>query len=249
MILIATTTLLVNCSKDDSTPAAKKYLISKMTYPYGTVAQFSYNAQNNITKIQWTDSSGNFYWDFIYNSNAVLTEIKGYDSSVLSYRCTIEMNSDKTPSKVIGYNDNDTTTTAFEYDASKNLTKISYYHGGLVLPAQNYSNELLTYNTAGNVTRTVFNDIPGGISYQCDYEYDTKNSPYYQEGLKWPWFIIGGDDSNDKTNDLLKNNPVKKTQTIPNAQTTNYSYEYNTDGYPTKITEGTNITNIEYIVK
>jgi len=258
LILIILASFLVNCSDNGSnnTPPVviKKYYISTVKKNGTLMEEYTYNTNNTLIKYQVTDSSGVAYCDINYNTSGVLTDLTVYFSSLAIGSATVEMNSSKNPSKVIKYTLTDTTTYTYEYNAGGYLTKINYYTGSQVLTDQNFGFRSLTYDTRGNITRDVYSEFPTVVNTsQYDYVYDLKNSPHNYSQLKWPYFImmnflsLTGDNI---SHFLSKDNMVTGTKTIPApVSVTNYSYIYNSDGYPTQMSEGTDVYDIVYIVK
>ena len=257
-ILVITTLFLLNCS-DNSTnnttpPVVKKYYISTVKRNNVLMEEYTYNSDNNLIKYQLTDSSGVAYCDFIYNTSGVLTDLAVYFSSLPIGSVVVDMNSSNNPVKVIKFTLSDTTNSTFEYNASGYLTKINYFPGSQDLPGLKNGFRTLTYDTKGNITREVFSEYPVVVnSSQYDYVYDLKNSPHNYSQLKWPYYLVMNFLSLDGYNlshFLSKNNIVKITKTIPTpVAVTNYSYLYNSDGYPTKLTLGSDVYDITYIVK
>jgi hypothetical protein len=255
VMLILTSTFLVNCKKDEPipiTPAVKKYYISTIKKNATLVEKFTYNTDNKLIKWQPSDQSDSLYCDITYNSSGVLTDLTLYSNGVLFGTVSVEMNSSKNPVKAIRYTLSDTTTFAFEYNSSNYLTKLKYYHGSEILPANYYEYLTITCDAFGNVTREINYDISDVKSFQYDYQYDTKNSPLYYNEIKWPYYLMMQFLSSSVENIshfVSRYNMTKNTHTFPSGDVITTSYFYNTDGYPTKMYIGADIYTIDYIIK
>lgn len=252
--LFIVSTILINCSKEETNTEGKKYFLNKEILDDGSYSKLFYNANNNITKMEFSGAGFSSYSEYLYDSKDHLFQKNDYSSdSTLVIKDLVVMNDDNNIEKNIWYySDIDTITTTFEFDNNKNLSKINYYYGDLVITPKYYANTVLTYNSAGNVIKEVYTDIPSSETSEYNYEYDSKISPYYQNGLKWVYFLssLHFYDNVGCFYYLSKNNPIKKTRTIPTPlKTTNFTYNYNSDGYPTRITEGSSVTDLEYFVK
>jgi hypothetical protein len=257
-LLVLTTLFLLNCSDDPSsntnTPVVKKYYISTVKKNNIIMEEYTYNTDFNLIKYQITDSNGVANCDFSYNSSGVLTDLALSSSSLSIGGVIVEMNSSKNPAKAIKCPLSDSITYTFEYNVAGYLTKINYFTGSQVLEERKNGFRTLTYDTKGNVTREVLSEYPVVVnSAQYDYVYDLKNSPFNYSQLKWPYFLVMNFlsiNGYNLTHFLSKSNIIKITKTIPPPTVvTNYTYLYNTDGYPTQMVQGSDVYDITYIVK
>ena len=127
-------------------------------------------------------------------------------------------------------NNNYTSSSTFTYNSLGEIKRRTFYHESR---ASGYDE--FYYDNLGNVIKKVrFNILPGGntkLSTTTEYEFDTKNNPYYSfRGL-----MIPGQNTN-------RNNITKEMYTIhyevdgfiEPIQITEYDYEYNSSGYPVK---------------
>ena len=184
---------------------------------------FTYNTNNQLVKMENYDDGllDDDYATFEYTDN-LLTTINNYDGSTLESVTTLKYVTDK---RVIEYSsdeEGDAYKTTYTYDSKGNVTKEEYFNS---------------------------NALTSSITYE---NYDDKHTPY--SVLKGVPNVITGN--------LSQNNAGKMTysydsdgdgviQPGESSDVTTYTYEYNSDGYPTKITEtdvdgDTDVTALTY---
>lgn len=119
-------------------------------------------------------------------------------------------------------------STSFEYDAGGRISKRIYYYEN-----QQSGFTEFHYDANGNLVTEIKKEMIDGvpvIMVSTEYEFDDKNNPYivFQRILQ----------PGEKTN---RNNIIRIVQTLhfdapmtEKIQETNYTYEYNSEGYPIK---------------
>lgn len=129
-------------------------------------------------------------------------------------------------------------TTAYEYDDNGRISKRIYYY-------ENHPSSFteFLYDENGNLVTEIKKEIIDGvpvIMVKTEYEFDDKNNPY----ISFQRLLRPGEYTN-------KNNIVRSVQTlyfdapmVEKIQETNYTYEYNSEGYPIK--KNSSIT-LEYL--
>jgi hypothetical protein len=256
-LLMVMAIFLFSCSKDEKKSdettiptVTKKYLISTVKLNDFLYEEGSYDTSGKL--IKYVNHGGEpqmtFYIDITYNTNGSIKEMKSYKNSVLDQTITVESNSDNKPIKFT-IRGGDTNGLIFDYDANKRVTKINYYNGGTFDISNMYGYVVLTYNTGSNVAKEVFYELPADKRYEYDFEYDAKNSLFTVNEILWLYYSVYWD--NDGMCYLFSRNNVTKSTfaTATPPEVTDYVYEYNTDGYPTKLTVGGDVYTMTYIVK
>lgn len=256
---------LLSCEKDKpliiieniDIPLIDKVLIGGEPY-----MEYSYNEANMVTeeksKFHYTRHFYNehnqllksdFYWDMsMASSNSSVieaamnrTEWVNPGNTPKSITHTLEYNGE---GQLIRKNyirnaDNNTDFVEFLYEGNKIVKATGYYNNSI----SGYTNYI--YDDNGNISRQMkYNVSPAGIaelSTTTDYEYDNMHNPFQAfRRLTTPGV-------NTNPNNITKETYTLNFEVDPSiekVQTTEYSYEYNDKGYPTKVNGLT-----EYIYK
>ncbi len=245
VLLLAVTSLVsVSCDKDDDddddvTPTPKTCYVQTETTEDG-ITKYEYNASNQLIKITDYDLNNipiGTYKEFTY-TNGKPTKMEDFDNGTVTTKVEVTYDNLGKQYQADLYLDTMGTGT---------LTKLGYYrftYSGDLLSAyslyvsvfgQNIelSRTLLTYN--GSNVSTVANYMMGAslqleLESTQEYVYDSKKNPRRGVGVDYFMGLI----------ELCSaNNPTKSTHKdadgiINQSQSFNFTYEYNTDNYPTK---------------
>lgn len=228
-----------SCSKDDDggSESNDKKIVSQVSVKnhYGTyVLEFSYDSQNRLTKI-YEDAEN--YTTFDYSGNTVtITDAYG-EGHIDVYTATLNSQGYITVLK-----DEDGNTTSYTYDGNGYLSKTVWGDGS--------EGELLCTWSNGDL---VMEKSTGGDPYIANYEYTSivnkTNLNVY--ALTWGYFHVD-DPELLGVNGLLgkmNTNLIKKATDYDGTRS--FSYTFDSDGYPTTITEnddsnGTSTYTITY---
>lgn len=248
VLIILCVAILVSCKKNrNSAPTLelKTYLVKTVTV-FGTET-WSYDAQNKPLSMQFVstlESSNPSYtyqinslnsngaitdavYDYVSASNIDVRELKTYNNEGKLIRVTSFINATGLSNSYTTYQylTNEIRTTT--YNASNVVTSSTLYT--LSADGKNIT-EIKNYNAAG------------GLKNRATYSnFDNKSN----HTLLYPKGYGAGIIS---TNNYLT--VVYFNAEIGTTNTTNYTFEYNTDGYPTKrIMVGSNTDTFEYIKK
>jgi hypothetical protein len=161
---------------------------------------------------------------YTYNQNGTIAK-----SESANYYNNYIYNSDNKLIKIEGYNkqgDILSYTSNFEYNTSGQVIKLSYSAGSLIFEYPN--------NSAKNASKVKSYNSKDVLDFLFEYEYDDKKNPDRDNGLDSP---------------LSSENNITKIsqQNFSNNTTTNtvITYEYNTNGYPTKLIKTTQGSSTE----
>jgi YD repeat-containing protein len=229
---VLTASILVGCNKDDD-PKTKQCLLTSFvnTFDDGSFTRdLTYDGQK-VTKITETytepgsdpeietstftyDSKGNVTESTSENSRTVYTYTNDQITKVENFYRTIL--SDRT-----------------DYEYSNNqLTKVQYYHMSSGTPVKD-SYEIFEYSStssANPIRVKSFNSSSTTASITAEYTYDDKKKALAALPAAFLKLIILDGQG-------TANNVTKLTGTEGTTVTTvTYTYEYNTEGYPTKST-------------
>ena len=227
LIVIIPTLVLFSCSSSsDSSQSSSDVLLKKEIWS-GTTYNYSYQG-NKLVSIVGSDG---FYSNFTYTGDLItkiesvdpLNSFNGHDEYYYSGNNLIQIK------EYYGSVLNRKIDIVFNSDNTRTWTHNNYYGSNSITVYKDfYVNEECVksqrLNSNGSVanTTTFFYD-----TYNCR----TKNITGYR-------YIAGWDDLDSPFHNILK---TLNTTSSSNS-TTNFSYEYNSDGYPTSVTE----TNSSY---
>ncbi len=216
---------------------------------------FSYNNQNQLIRMDATEDEYHKYKTMQYDDNGNVIRVDYYDDegSLTAYQ-TFEYNNGKVTK---GYeHSNSSAVYEYKYNADGMLGSIDVSFGKSVAAISN----TITKDYAGLLSSRLLNtgtnkrSINAIIGFQWsngsivkeswmsgetmlesyDYTYDNKTNPYKQ--FKFPVPLVGG--AYAKT--LSSNNFIKEVRYSAingDSQTTTATYQYNSKGYPTSISE------------
>lgn len=237
MIVIAVS--LSACKKDNSstnnTPAAKTYLLSKITYhnpTYIGVEQYSYDEKNRVTEVYSTESNWDYKYTYDTNGNLLTATTYNINNSSL-----LLIHTDK-------YTYSGTRVTVQKFD--KDGTDLGSYIFTLNSDGQAVSSTIdgtTTYTYDANKNLSGYSTCCS-IAQSDSYSYDTK---------KHPLSMIAGNNLHLRFLALASPTALINNITRDNAWGANISYVYNSDGFPvsaTMVSVGTPVTlEYEYSVK
>ncbi len=217
---LLTTVLMSNCWTTNNISPSQCRMTS-YNAPYGHET-FRYSNGNLISM---TDALGNVA-TFTYDQQGrVMARTDSDNSTTFTY--TYSYDSDN---RVISINGQLPTTYA--YNSTGQLIKQSNSDG---------SYWIFQYpdNTTKNFSSTIYYDASGNILLSKTHQYDTKINPFY--ALLYHFYT-------GQTDELQTPNNVTQMMNTSSGQTSglNYSYTYNTKGYPITLNYGFGAVNIEY---
>lgn len=224
IFLFLSISLLVfqSCSSGDSSASSSDVLLKKAIWNDGSIYDYTYQG-NKISKIMGNDGA---YSNFTYTGD-LITNVESVDPNNSYY----------------GHDE-------FLYSGT-NLTQIKEYQGNLlkrkidfVINNDNTRTRTHTVYNGSNTTTIIYKEYylndemikeeklnaNGSVNYTTIFTYDNKNYIYknvlgYKNIINW--YDFGGP----------LHNTVKTVNTSANYNnTTNYFFEYNSDGYPTSVT-------------
>lgn len=194
----------------------------------GSKSTFEYDSLGNIICV----NSGRISMHYSYAQDSSLTEIIGKDKE----------------SEIVKY--------SIHHNDQNQLEKVQFYSIGYLQTTKEYS-----YNEDGQITGMKEFDGEGNLNLICEINYDNKNNPFVKTsaGVNYMSRKLGypvGESSNNVTS--IVTTYKSKTNYRVNGElkepgdivTKTFEYEYNSSGYPTRITydteSGETIVNLEY---
>lgn len=253
VFLIITT--FISCNKDDNfEKIGDETLLKKILIDGEVFNEFTYNYANLILE----EKSKYHYTKYIYNRKNQLTQSDHYwDERIASSSSHVldEMkkrkewvtpeNTEKDVYTIFEYtktgdlikstthriNNNYTSYSTFTYNENGKIERRTAHHENKIVLYDNYF-----YDESGNMIKKVrYGFLANGnnqLGTTTEYEFDNMHNPYLS--FSGP-IIQSGRNKNP-------NNIIRKTYTIhfevddsiDKIQITEYSYEYNSNGYPTK---------------
>ena len=240
-LTLAAALTFVSCKKDDDTgddapPAVKSLKLVKATKDDGTYKKFTYNADNNLTKVNYYDISGNLYKhsDFAYTGKN-MTEYTDYNGATAGEKITVTYVDGKPSSANFQQNSGaglvNYLTLIYTFSGDK-LTTIDYTTNVSGVPPTIM--QKFNFTTSGaNYTRNDKEGAGGSANGYSEYTYDNKKSPMHGVGVD---FILGAIEMMSVNNTTMQKF-VSSTGQIDQAQSVNTTYLYNAENYPTKQTD------------
>lgn len=240
--------VLISCDKDAvvdqvvnevveaETPSCNIKLATEESYYLGTsegsrTSTYTYNADGFPDKINFLD--GIWSTDFFYNGGEVSKVIETYGSSA------IETTYEWDGAKLVKYRSKETGSAnvveyRYEYSGDK-LSKRSWWLESVSGEVVEQGSQVLTW-TGDNVTKMETSYINEETNewdfYTITFTHNTNVNPFQSFdhlGIEGHWF--GG-------TQMSANNVLSLTYTdTSTTETISYTYEYNTDNFPTKRTE------------
>jgi hypothetical protein len=226
--------ILVGCNKDDDPKTKLCFLTTVVEVGSAETTTINYTLENQkITKVNTKSvySGGSFEDNttITYDSKGNITETNSSDGTrtVFTY----------TNNQVTKVEDFDGTTlsdrTDYEYSNGQ-IVKAQYYdetNPGTFVKDDYDVFEYANTTSKNPIKIKSFSKTGTTPSYTVEYQYDDKKNPYSASAAILNLLSLYAEAS--------ENNITKATFTSassPNVQTNTYTYEYNTEGYPTKST-------------
>jgi len=257
-----------SCSKDDDNKdddgggggtSPKTCYIKQETEKDGTYYKYEYNSHHKVIKNVEYDKSGTVtsHSDYTYNNDNKISKEEIYNGSTLNEKYEYFYNAQGKISKVDYYEEQGGTLQKiwyYEYtftgdDLTKVVTKVDY--SGQTIEGEKY---VFTYSGGNVITEKHYEINLSSLSLKLEstsaYEYDTKINPYRGIGLDYtvayPMFLL-----------ISKANFTKMTVkddqgVVQKDISSNVTYEYNDNKYPTKVTDvsfdnsETYVTTVDY---
>ncbi|WP_018628133.1 hypothetical protein [Niabella aurantiaca] len=233
--------LAAGCKKDKTQPSVPQTLLTKFTTAT-SVSTYSYDEQNRATQMSYSNDNPalNYTGNYTYNSSGTLEDfLYDYPGSAVDYKYSYFYNTNGQLTKIEVYRLGDGIATM------ESKTEADYSTPGKVssyLTLSGGERKLVTefyLNAKGNIIRQLSYSIEGEL------QATTENADF--------------DDNHVASESLPKtayarsvNNYQKVTVKNPghSPSTNTYTYEYNSDGYPTKRTTSAGVIyTYEYIKK
>ena len=252
LISILTVAFLITaCSKSDDEVETQKqvktYLKSEVidvfngTTTFTLSSNYTYNSQNQIIGIEETSSdtyysSDKSYTNFVYNSQGKLESYQleyTVNGTTYNYKNTYIYSPESVVQEITTTNlATNTITQRNSYEYTTNGLIFRYIQASGTVGQTN----IYTYN-GDNISQIEYKNQSGTtVQIQNFNGYDNKPNPFQ---LKWASVP-------DKLRSINNcSSEVRTTSSTGAVTTTQYSYEYNADGYPTKridITSGRTAT-------
>ena len=254
-----------SCSKDDDnkdddgggSTSPKTCYIKQETEKDGTYYKYEYNSHHKVIKDVEYNKSGTVisHTNYTYNNDGKISKMEYYDGTTLAEKSEYFYNAQGKISKVDLYEEQGGSLQKYGYyeytftgdDLTKVVTKIEY--SGQTIEAEKYE---YTYS-GGNVITVMsyefdLSTLSLVLSGSVAFEYDTKKNPYRGIGLD---YIMIDPELMSKTN-CTKMTQKDDQGVVQKDQSSNITYEYNDNNYPTKATDvsfdnsETYITTIDY---
>lgn len=204
----------------------------------------TFNYENK--KLMSISSSGGDDVTFVYNANGKISKIVSsgftgvysYDAKNLANKLSID---------ILGMSQ---IVTDFTYDVVGKVSKMKNVSSLSFPIAMDLNREdVLTYN-GNQVTKCVstYTVTPAGTGAPANatssYAYDNKISPFYTLPLEYNLFMISFGGANSY---LLSQNNITKLKVVSDINdTSNYTYEYDSEGYAVKGKNGEEYSTFEY---
>lgn len=254
LIIIIAMFSCFSCEKGGLIEEGDAYLIKQIFVEDELHAEYTYTNADLIaeekSKFHYTKHSYNsanqliqseHYWDerIASSSSAVLEEamqrsdwVNPENAEMDSYFSFEYHSSGKLKKRTITrMNGGESSVDTFLYNEDSKIQKRISFHDNKESVYDDYF-----YNNNGNLIKQqryfVLERGTPELQTTTEYEFDDKHNPY----LAFRGLMIPGRNTNP-------NNIIKETYTIHSemdVQVTEFSYEYNTNGYPVKRTDGTN---------
>jgi len=168
---------------------------------------------NFISKVEGTESTGNTYkTEFVYENRRLARE-NHYENSASTGYITLSYTGDRV------------TSTASREDGITFTTNYTYNSGGFVINEKQYRDGTLDDD------RDYGHDSSGNI---VSYAYDAGSANYTYDTGKNPFSLVYSDAVMKVSGTGFSKNNITK-ETVSNGTVRNYTYTYNSEGYPTEV--------------
>ena len=259
--------ILTSCSKEETgdSDSSQTKLVQRESIREGQNIEYRYNDNNQLVQITEVfpeeDIDDIISYRYDSNGNVVEREIKsnstGYQSTVFyqydsqNRLVNSEMNSsmEESTSFQFSYDSNNITVTR-DYRGYENtfFLKVNELNQIIEITRGN-SHSTFNYGAKGNLKMIQTFDNEGELDYTLEYSYDDKPNPFYGKlrSLYLPKFIEIMEDLSYGEHlvfpyqgydfPFLRNNIKKIESNSYGDDIYAYEYSYDSDGYPTEITE------------
>lgn len=233
-----------NDNNDDNN-VKKTCYVNKMDYGKD-YSLLEYNSDHQVIKVSNYDSLGNAdgsYATFTY-VDGKLSNMMNWDNGNLEMKLTYHYGTSGKADSLYQYVDNgnglELEATFALFFTEDNLTKVEgikeFYGQSVTINKIEY-----TYNNGNAIMMSNYEfDVPTlslKLQSTTSYEYDTKKNPYRNIGLNN--FFVAFDISFMSVNNPIKSTEKDKDGIVSQDKSENYSYEYSSNDYPTKVTSTT----------
>ena len=231
-ILFSITILaLSSCSKDNKTgpaipPAASKCQLLTLT-DKPLLVNFKYSANGNVSgyQINYIGSTAIIeQLDFAYNNKGQIIQFPANDSTGLINK--FEYNADSTLAKTTYfYGVKAINYVRYIYDAQKRpVTSMTFNASNNAIE----DSIIISYDSRGNVMKTVSIDKYKNVLDSTIYQYDIKNNPY--SGLSYNYINYRENFTCWGPNNVINEAKYNGSGTLQYSQPS--SYDYNSTAYP-----------------
>jgi hypothetical protein len=250
LMVIATT----GCKKDDpddntgggndNPPATKTCYVKKITEDKGKYTEIAYNSNHKIVKATDYDSIGNpenSYVTFSYNTDGSLHEVLSYDNNAIEAKFIYHYTNSKPDSVYLFEDSGNGLNKIGVYAITLNGNKIGEMQMIAELSGQTVVMQKTVYTYTGdNLTKKEtynldFTSHQLKLSETSLYEFDSKKNPFRGIGLDY----FFAEEMFFSVNNITKETNKDENGNVMNDDSYNYTIEYNSDGYPTKVTSKT----------
>lgn len=245
LFIIGATLTFASCNKDDdddgggdTTP--KTCYVVKSTSDDGSYTQITYNAENKVIKTEEFDASGNSddnYSIYTYSSGK-LTKMEATVGGSIETKMELTYNTEDLPINVDLYQDQGAGLLKlgfFEYTYSGTKIKNMSMNFEVLGQMMVVSKSEFTYS-GDNISLVKKYELGGTLSLELvsttAYDYDDKKNPMKNIGLDYFMGEVQFISINNYTEMTVKD----ASSSIMQEESYNITYEYNSDNYPTKIT-------------
>lgn len=214
--------------KDEEVPIpAAAALVPATIKSQNLLTTFKYEAETNrLTELVQSDG---WVTKFFYRPNGSLMEQEHYKNNKLQLQAGHALNKEGLLDKMVLFNHDGSSNGSYSFvlDEEKRITKINKYDAkSKLLEEQNIS-----YNSLGNITKTLTTN--NGKTTTMSSTYDDRpgtyrNIPYFQL-----LFLV---QPQQQSGTIFSNsNPLRMDYLPIGIASTAYTYEYNSNGYPTSV--------------
>ncbi len=239
LILFILTLILSFCSKgsdepsstnNSATPSKQCYVSTVMRN--GLLAYKYEFSDSLLSKTIWYNESGvAFASSEIQYSNGIVSSVTDYESGVPTTKIECEISNDKIVKLKRYYYNPDNSLDYYSYynltyDSNSKLIKKEFYIVETGLRKTYYT---YRWENENLIEQKIYSDDNNNISLFSTtvYNYDTHKNPYYKVGLEYI-----------SPEEFSKNNIISSSSIDTYTSTLrNFTYEYNSDSYPIKLTE------------